>query len=375
MSVSEQQFSMFRISSDKHKIIWISCVLVSIIVAVYFQVVHHQFLNLDDDAYVTGNPRVISGISGTNIIWAFSAFDYIYWQPVTWLSHMFDVQFFGMNPGGHHLTNVLIHAVSSVLLLLLLVRLSGAIWQSSFVAFMFALHPLHVESVAWVAERKDVLSALFWILTLMAYAEFSERRKPFLYVSTLVFFLLGLMSKPMVLTLPVVMLLIDFWPLSSCGKGSADTLQQRMMSLIIEKIPFIACSLLSVAITIFGHDRYGGVRTLREMPLQLRIENALTAYIKYRENGLANRSCCSLSFSCFNPALAGSRLVAAAGHHLCDGSVCFPSLSLRCHGLVLVPHFSFACYRSGAGGKPIYGRSFHVYPWNRTICHCSMGDS
>ena len=177
------------------------------------------------------NPHVVSGITGKNIIWAFTSVDAANWHPITWLSHMADVQLYGMNPRGHHLTNVVIHTVSSLLLLLLLLRFTGSLWQSSFVAALFALHPLHVESVAWVAERKDVLSAFFWFLTLLLYSEYVAKRKPALYLLALFSFVLGLMSKPMLVTLPVVMLLMDFWPLDRYRHeeqetGAASTFRQ-----------------------------------------------------------------------------------------------------------------------------------------------------
>jgi Flp pilus assembly protein TadD len=278
-------FLPFGMFSAMRKVVIISIVLVVIVAAVYMQVGSHQFLNLDDDAYVTNNPHVTSGMSVNNIVWAFSTFDYIYWQPVTWLSHMLDVETYGLNPGGHHLTNVLIHAVSSVLLLLLLFRLTGAVWQSSLVAFLFALHPLHVESVAWVAERKDVLSTLFWLLTLLVYAEFVSKRTPILYICTLLFFILALMSKPMVLTLPLVMMLMDFWPLNRYQPEKREPelrhLWGKAWSLIIEKTPFIICTLLSAATTIYGQKQYGAMRKLGEMSFLLRIENALVSYVKY----------------------------------------------------------------------------------------------
>jgi tetratricopeptide (TPR) repeat protein len=262
--------------------------LVVVILAVYIQVGNHEFVNYDDESYVTKNPHVASGITGKNVMWAFTSVHSANWHPITWLSHMADAQLYGMNPRGHHLTNVAIHIVSTLLLLLLLLRLTGALWPSAFVAALFALHPLHVESVAWVAERKDVLSAFFWFLTLITYAEFTEKRKPALYFLALLFFMLGLMSKPMLVTLPVVMLLMDFWPLDRFRPGDRETglsqLFRRGITLIKEKIPFFACSLASCIVTMYAQT--AAMSDLDVVSVPLRIGNALIAYVKYIGNML-----------------------------------------------------------------------------------------
>lgn len=287
--------------SQMRSLILICVALIVIVCTVYAQVGNHEFLSYDDDIYVTDNPHVAAGLTGKGVIWAFTAVDAANWHPVTWLSHMADVEVFGMNPRGHHLTNVAIHAISTVVLLLFLLRMTGALWQSAFVAALFALHPLHVESVAWVAERKDVLSALFCFLTLLLYSEFTVKRKTLLYISTLVVFVLGLMSKPMLVTLPVVMLLLDYWPLGRCGgRGTGNGSQgsgiwdqktengkrdipagSTALSLVWEKIPFFACSLLSSVATIIAQQSGGAVKSLGMIPLQLRSENALIAYVTY----------------------------------------------------------------------------------------------
>jgi tetratricopeptide (TPR) repeat protein len=253
--------------------------LTVIIFAVYMQTGNHQFLNFDDNVYVTSNSHLASGITSKNIIWAFTSVYAANWHPLTWLSHMADVQFYGMNPRGHHLTNVVLHTVSSLLLLLFLLRSTGSLWQSSFVAALFALHPLHVESVAWVAERKDVLSALFWLLTLIFYAEYVVKKKPRLYMLSLISFVLGLMSKPMLVTLPLVMLLMDFWPLDRYRREEGRA--GRVKALIKEKIPFLACSFLSGIVTIYAQHKGGAIAGLTVMSFWLRMENALIAYVKY----------------------------------------------------------------------------------------------
>jgi hypothetical protein len=196
------------------------------------------------------------------------------WHPITWISHMMDIQFYGMNPGGHHLTNVFFHTVSSLILFILLFRLTGAQWQSIFVAAMFALHPLHVESVAWIAERKDVLSAFFGFISLFFYSEYVAKQRSSLYFFTLFSFLLSLMSKPMLVTLPVIMLFIDLWPLNRYHAGNVAI-------LIKEKIPFFVCSLCSGLVTIYAQHNSGAVRAPWEFSYRLRFENALIAYVKY----------------------------------------------------------------------------------------------
>lgn len=258
--------------------------LIAITVTVYLQAGNHQFLNFDDDIYVTENPHVARGITAPNIIWAFSSVEAGNWHPITWLSHMADVRFFGMNPRGHHLINVALHTLSALILFFLLLRLTAARWQSWFVAAMFALHPLHVESVAWVAERKDLLCGFFWFLTLLLYAGYAAKQKPVLYLLTLSSFVLGLMSKPMLVTLPVVMLLLDLCPLGRYRHEVREGVRQRLgrlTFLVKEKIPFFACSLLSGLITIYAQREGGAIHGLKEIPLWLRIENALNAYAAY----------------------------------------------------------------------------------------------
>jgi len=259
--------------------------LVVMILAVYMQAGNHHFLNYDDNAYVTSNPHVANGITGKNIIWAFTSVYAWNWHPITWLSHMVDVEFYGMNPRGHHLTNVAIHSVSSLVLLLFLVRFTGSLWKSSFVAALFALHPLHVESVAWVAERKDVLSALCWFITLFLYSEYVAKLKPTLYILSLFSFVLGLMSKPMLVTLPVVLLLMDFWPLQryryEVQEPGLRQLSGRAIALIKEKIPFFVCSLLSAVVTIYAQNKAVAMESFYAVPFGHNIENALIAYVKY----------------------------------------------------------------------------------------------
>jgi hypothetical protein len=181
--------------------------------AVFWQVRSYDFVNYDDLDYVTDNRHVTAGLTRDGIIWAFTTGYFSYWHPLTWLSHMLDCQLFGTNPGWHHLVNLLLHIINTLLLFTVLKRMTGAFWQSAFVAAVFALHPLQVESVAWISERKNVLSAMFWLLTMVLYVRYVERPSTGRYVLTLLVFALGLMTKPMLVTLPFVLLLLDYWPL------------------------------------------------------------------------------------------------------------------------------------------------------------------
>ncbi len=261
----------------------ICLILVTIVCAVYMQVGNHAFLNYDDTVYVTGNPRVAEGITAAGIVWAFTTFDASNWHPVTWLSHMVDAELYDLDPRGHHLTSVAIHAFSTVLLFLLLQRISGFPWRSACVAALFAIHPLHVESVAWIAERKDVLSAFFWFLTLLLYSGYAAEQKRTWYYLALAAFVMGLMAKPMLVTLPVVMLLLDYWPFNRYlsekqAKGSGKA---ALKALIREKIPFFACATAASIITICAQQTDGAIKSLAAIPLPLRLENSLIAYVTY----------------------------------------------------------------------------------------------
>ena len=258
-----------------------------ITLAVYLQTGGHQFV-YDDEPYVKNNIHVSNGITGDNIIWAFTSVEQANWHPLTWISHMVDVQVYGMDPKGHHLTNVLIHTISSLLLFYLLLRCTGSAWQSSFVAALFALHPMHVESVAWVAERKDVLSAFFGFLSLAFYCHYVSEKKLLPYLLSLFTFILGLLSKPMLVTLPVIMLIVDNWPLNRHHRDKHERKLQTDSRVVVqfifylkEKIPFFICSLVSGGITIYAQHRGGAMSSLSIIPLHLRFENALIAYVKY----------------------------------------------------------------------------------------------
>lgn len=266
-------------------IVFLGIVLILATVAVYAQVATYPFFTFDNVDFVTGNPHIENGITAHNIMWALTSVDAFNWHPVTWLSHIAIADFFGMSPRPHHLANVAIHTASALLLFILLLRLTGALWQSICVAALFALHPLHVESVAWVAERKDGLSAFFCFLTLFLYADYVAKPKAVRYLLTLFAFVMGLMSKSMLVTLPFIMLLMDFWPFNRfLNSGYEKRLSQLIKSLATltkEKIPFFVCSLFAGIVTLYAQNSGGVVIDLKEIPLQLRIENALIAYVKY----------------------------------------------------------------------------------------------
>ena len=341
------------------------CVLLSAVtLATYWPVVHYQFINFDDLGYIIQNPHVRAGFSWQNVSWAFTSGYGSNWHPLTWLSHMLDGQLFGLNAGGHHLVNLLFHTANAVLLFLVLQGLTGrtngplspaqseqhtvptprglspsagereevlsnATWRSAFVAALFALHPLHVESVAWVAERKDVLSAFFFFLTIWAYVEYTksnllrhkhyggrevsglkskvEAQQPDFQVSSfksqvssfvwyclsLLLFALGLMSKPMLVTLPFVLLLLDYWPLGRWGESRVWSLKSKVeaqrsevgrsmfASLLREKIPFFALSIASCVTTYLVQEHGGAVADLNIMPVSLRFSNAVVSYVGY----------------------------------------------------------------------------------------------
>jgi protein O-mannosyl-transferase len=265
----------------------ILCLLMVLSLVAFWPVQHHGFINFDDSQYVYENPRVRSGVTPSGIWWALTTTHASNWHPLTWMSHMADVTFFGLNPGAHHLTSLCFHILNTLLLFRLLFRTTGAFWSSGLTAALFALHPLHVEPVAWVAERKEVLSAFFWMLTLTVYVRYTERPGCLRYFGIVFIFLLGLMAKPMLVTLPFVLLLFDFWPLGRIP--IADPAVSRVTrftpsvlgGLVWEKAPLFALSLISCFITFFVQRTGGAVRSLDAYPLVLRMGNALVSYAGY----------------------------------------------------------------------------------------------
>lgn len=253
---------------------------------IYSQTAYSPFFMTDDDDYVVRNIHVASGLSLGSVAWAFTTFHAANWHPLTWLSLMTDSQLFGMNPMGFHLVNAALHAANAALLLLLLLVLTEALWPSAFVAALFALHPLHVESVAWIAERKDVLSALFWMLTLLCYALYVKRSRRGMYLCSLAFFALGLMAKPMLVTIPVVLLLLDFWPLGRLGLpraagGKNPAAAAAWRRALLEKVPFFGLTAASCAVTFYAQSHGGAVAALSRLALSDRIGNGFWSYLVY----------------------------------------------------------------------------------------------
>jgi protein O-mannosyl-transferase len=263
---------------QKYALLLIIALLVSAIFIAYEPVRKNGFVDLDDGAYIRKNPNVNEGITPQSIIWAFTKYYSGNWHPITWLSHMLDCEIYGLNPIGHHLTNIAIHTACSLLLLLALRKMTGALWPSTLVAAVFALHPLHVESVAWAAERKDVLSGLFWVLTMFAYASYTNKPNCKRYALVLLMFAMGLMSKPMIVTLPFVLLLLDYWPLNRLNKPNHAI---NTKQLIIEKIPLFAMSAVSSIVTFAAQHSGGAIVTLDNMPVSYRLANMFVSYIRY----------------------------------------------------------------------------------------------
>jgi Flp pilus assembly protein TadD len=255
----------------------LSLLLIVSTLCVYWRALSHDFVSFDDDIYVTQNPRVQVGLAIDSIVWAFTTTEAEFWHPLTWTSHMLDCQLYGLDSSGHHLTNLLLHVANTLLLFLVLQRMTGAVWRSAFVAALFALHPLHVESVAWVAERKDVLSTFFWMLTLGAYIRYTECPVVSRYALVLLALALGLMAKPMLVTLPFVLLLLDYWPL-----GRFETKQgPSILRLFLEKVPLLALTVLFSVVTFFAQQKGGFLQSMDVLPLENRIANAFVSYAAY----------------------------------------------------------------------------------------------
>lgn len=264
---------------------------------IYSQVINHEFINYDDHIYITKNHQVHSGYTMESIKWAFGYTEGTYWHPVTWLSHMLDVELFGLNPGYHHMSSVFLHLCNAILLFLLLYRFTGEYWKCLFVIAFFLLHPVSVESVAWAAERKSILSALFMLLTILAYSYYVKYPNWWRYVLSLIFFCFGLMSKPFVVTLPFLLLLIDLWPLNRYQRINGaikdnpkyfnekiSPVKRSCSYLIIEKTPFFIVLVIYFFIFFYFFKNLGNLKTTEEVQLDIRIANAIVSYLGYLIN-------------------------------------------------------------------------------------------
>jgi tetratricopeptide (TPR) repeat protein len=288
-----QKESVFK----KYSVLLICICLITSILLIYWQVQYFEFIDFDDNIYVTDNRYVQRGISLENFFWAFISIEAANWHPLSWLSLMLDYELYGLNAGGYHWTNLILHIVNSLFLFLIMNRMTGEMWKSAFVASVFAVHPVNVESVAWVSERKNVLSMFFWIMTIWAYVFYVERPDFRRYLLVIVTFTLGLMAKPMLVTLPFVLFLLDYWPL---GRFSLNDLRDNrnasnyesaikgikhfsVFRLILEKIPFFVLSAISSIVTVYAAKNFGAIKPLEKFPFDKRIVNAFISYSKYLE--------------------------------------------------------------------------------------------
>lgn len=248
---------------------------------IYLKVIYFDFVNFDDPNYILINDHIFNGLRWENIKWAFASFYSTNWHPLTWISHSLDVYFYGLHPAGHHVTNVIFHSVNTLLVFYYFREMTGHNWRSFILAGFFALHPLHVESVAWVSERKDVLSAFFWLLTMILHARFVQTNRYKYYYLSLLFFILGLLAKPMVVTLPFVLVLLEIWPLNRITFEERSKTLDQIKSSLWEKTPFFILSSISCVITFLAQDRGGAVINFNYLPYFERITNSLTSYVRY----------------------------------------------------------------------------------------------
>ena len=294
----------------KYRLVLIYILLILVTSGTFWPVLKHQFVKYDDDKYVTENPHVTGGLTLQSVVWAFTRPHFFMWHPLTSLSHLLDYELFGLDPFGHHLTSLLLHIVNVLLLFWVLKRLTGAVWPSAFVAAVFAVHPLQVESVAWVAERKNVLSTFFWMLTVAAYIRYVERPSIGRYLLIVLAFSLGLMAKPTVITLPFVLLLLDYWPLQRLqwpgqskdenspqarlamvrqahhpeqSQGKPGHQQLSLRRLFAEKVPLFILAGIVSAITYIAQQSGGVVSGLESIPIKYRVANAVISYATYIE--------------------------------------------------------------------------------------------
>jgi cytochrome c-type biogenesis protein CcmH/NrfG len=258
--------------------IGICVILAGLTWLVFGQTLWHDFINYDDPRYVYENTKITGGLSISGIAWAFTHIHSMNWHPLTTISHMLDCQLYGLNAGWHHFTNVLLHTLAAILLFLALQQMTNAVWRSAFVAAVFAIHPLRVESVAWVAERKDVLSGVCFMLTLLAYVYYTRAPSLGRYLAVALVFVFGLMSKPMLVTLPLVLLVLDYWPLSRIG-GRGSGAGRQLLIPVLEKIPLIALSAVSSFVTLLVQK--GAVGWTEDLPILERINNAAVSYVLY----------------------------------------------------------------------------------------------
>ncbi len=278
-------------AGNRRAVLAVCAFLLLAVFVVFGQTVRHEFISLDDHEYVSENPHVTTGMSVEGVVWALTQSHSHNWCPLTWWSYMLDFQLYGLKPWGYHLSNVLLHAATAILLFLVLREMTGRLWPSALVAALFAIHPLRAESVAWVAERKDMLSGLFFMLTIGAYVRYARHRFSWVrYLTVLVVFALGLMAKPMLVTLPFVLLLLDYWPLgrmdvkprssiASVGATAGRSSMRRVFGLVVEKIPMLALAGIACGLTLWAQRNL--IVSTVDIPYDWRIGNILVSYATY----------------------------------------------------------------------------------------------
>ncbi|MBL8222087.1 MAG: hypothetical protein JNL62_22810, partial [Bryobacterales bacterium] len=272
---ADQTPQLIRPANERMLLTMAAFAIVMACILIYAQTASHDFIKLDDTMYLHENPNVRTGLSLENVRWALTSAGYYYWQPLTWISHMIDVQLFGLRAGPHHIVNLIWHCLNAVLLLIALWRLTGCLWRSAIAAALFALHPLRVESVAWVAERKDVLSGFFWMVTLIGYSWYARRPSRRRFHAVTLLFALGLMSKPSVVTLPFVLVLLDYWPLRRWRDFAG------CKAMLLEKAPMLWLAAIVSFITFAGQRKMGAVISLDALPIYFRVWNGLLSYARY----------------------------------------------------------------------------------------------
>lgn len=272
---------MINLENKTHRSALALAVILILTFAVYFQTKDFEFTIYDDHDYIVTNQNIQKGINLESLQWAFTTDRHVSWQPVVWLSFLVDFSLYGLDPSGYHLSNLFFHLIASILLYLVLIKSTGSYWKSIFVASVFALHPLHVESVAWIAERKDVLAALFWFLTMYLYIKYRENPRPLSYFLVFISFVFGLMSKPVLVTLPFVLVLFDYWPLKRFELDSLGSAYDGLKKSIIEKIPLFVLSVLSSVLTLMVQSNGGAVRASEELNMWYKLANSVTSYVEY----------------------------------------------------------------------------------------------
>jgi len=320
--------------------------LIAATLLVYSQAGRFDFINFDDDAYVYANAPVRAGLTRAGVLWAFFTIDYFYWQPLTWLSHMLDCELFGLNAGRHHLTSVLFHVMNSLLVFFVFRRMTGAVWRSAMLAALFALHPLRVESVAWIAERKDVLSGFWFLAMLWAYARYTERPSNGRYGLVLGAMLMGLMAKPMLVTAPFLLLLLDYWPLRRVA--------------IAEKAPMLMMAAVSVVLTALGTRQVRAVHAVG-IPAGLRLECRCVLRAVYRQDAVAAGSGHLISVPRVDSGLGSVGRGAAAGGGHRGGVLAGPLAPLPSGGVAVVRGGTAAHHRVDAGGAAGPGRPVYIH--------------